>query len=195
MQDISVFYSKCDSGCITCASSPSQCSSCNGTYYKSPTENKCIANCPVGYSEATGNTCVQFEFCHSTCESCSVMNNPSKCSTCPTSPILYETLSPPGYCQISTTDATKKWQSILTINKDTQIGTTNLKSIVYNNGVNISASGTLLSSFLYKENVIEFTELTSNTIKFQFGSLGVDHYEALVRINAYTECISGTENV
>ena len=69
-----------------------------------------------------------------------------------------------------------------------------LKSVVYN-GTTVSTSGTLLSSFLYREHVIEFTAFSnSNTITFNLGDLPI-HQKIIVRARVFTECSgSGPQN-
>ena len=53
----------CDPGCETCQGSASNCSTCknhtDGTdYFKSPTNNSCLEECPDGYFKETDYTCV-----------------------------------------------------------------------------------------------------------------------------------------
>ncbi len=74
----------------------------------------------------------------------------------------------------------------MTVNKNTIIGTSLLKSVTYN-ALNQSTSGTLLSSFLYTQNVIEVSSLTNNTMIFDFDGLPV-HQKLFVRMKAFTEC-------
>lgn len=80
---------------------------------------------------------------------------------------------------------TNKAQYLYTINKNTAIGT-NLKSVTYNTATQ-STSGTLLSSFLYTLNVIEFTKLTRNALTFSIAGL-IAHQKIIVRARVFTEC-------
>ena len=94
-----------------------------------------------------------------------------------------------GPCQLT---ATNKAQYLYTINKNTALGT-NLKSVTYN-GIMTSTAGTLLSSFLYTLNVIEFTTLTSNTVTFGIAALGA-HQKMIVRARVYTECTAENKTI
>ena len=87
-----------------------------------------------------------------------------------------------GSCVLT---ATNKMQYLYTINKNTAIGT-NLRSVTYNTAT-MSTATTLLSSFLYTVDVIEFNLLTRNTLAFGIGGLGV-HQKMVVRARVYTEC-------
>ena len=79
-----------------------------------------MKDCPNGYTES-GTDCVKTAFCHSTCGECAVKNDANQCSTClSTLGLNYNTLIGPGACVIPTTN---KAQHLLTINKDTLIGT------------------------------------------------------------------------
>ena len=53
---------KCDDTCATCETSSTNCLTCSGTYYKSPTENKCLTACPDYYgiddSDTNAKKCV-----------------------------------------------------------------------------------------------------------------------------------------
>jgi hypothetical protein len=76
-------------------------------------------------------------------------------------------------------------QFLLTINKNTALVTSKLKSVVYN-GMTVATSGSLLSSFLYKENVIEFTAFSnSNLITLNLGELPI-HQKLIVRARVFT---------
>jgi hypothetical protein len=81
----------------------------------------------------------------------------------------------------------------MTINKNTALVTSNLKSVTFN-GVTNATSGVLLSSILYKRNVIEFTSLTSNAVTFNFGELPTNK-KIYVRLMAFTQCTSGNTSV
>ncbi len=91
-----------------------------------------------------------------------------------------------GSCAMQSTNNA---QLLLTVNKNTIIGTSLLKSVTYN-ALNQSTSGTLLSSLLYTQNVIEVSSLTNNTMIFDFDGLPV-HQKLFVRMKAFTECWTG----
>jgi hypothetical protein len=145
-----------------------------------------VADCPDGYTESE-NLCVSTQLCHSTCATCSVKNDQTKCSTCSSTltSLVYNTLIPPGSCSLP---ATNNAQLLMTINQNTVLGTSSLKNITYNSGTQ-STSGTVLSSLpqLYTLNVIDFLTLTSNTVTFEFG-LTEKHEKLLVRARVMTEC-------
>jgi len=74
----------------------------------------------------------------------------------------------------------------MTVNKNTLLRTTALKSITYNSLLH-STTGTALSSLLYSQNVIDFNSLTSNTVIFGFDFLPI-HKKLIVRAKVFTEC-------
>ena len=84
-------------------------------------------------------------------------------------------------------ESTNKAQHLLTINKDTAIGTSLLKNVTYNTATVVTTSATLLSSFLYTQKVIEFMTLTSNSVTFELGGLPI-HKKVIVRARVFTEC-------
>jgi len=150
IQDISLYYEKCSSFCGS--------NDCPATtpYYRDPdtVTAKCVSDCPHGYTES-GNNCVITQLCHSTCGTCSTKNDPGQCSTCSStfsSSFAYNTLTPPGSCSFP---ATHNAQLLMTVNKNTILGTTNLKNITYNSATQ-STSGSALSTLasLYVQNVI-----------------------------------------
>ena len=53
---------KCDDSCTTCETSSTNCLTCSGSYYKSPTDNECLSSCPDYYgidnSDSTALKCV-----------------------------------------------------------------------------------------------------------------------------------------
>ena len=63
-----------------------------------------------------------------------------------------------------------------------------MQSVVYN-GATQATSGALLSSLLYKRNVIDFKVLTTNTVTFNLGGLSTNK-RIYVRMMAYTDCVS-----
>lgn len=82
----------------------------------------------------------------------------------------------------------------MTVNKDTILGTSLLKNVIYNS-VTQSVSGTALNTFLYTANVIEFMSWTStNSLQFDFTGLPV-HKKVIVRAKVYTECSSQNKTV
>jgi len=87
-----------------------------------------------------------------------------------------------GSCSLP---ATNNAQLLFTINKDTFIGSSLLKSVTYNTPPNQMTSTVQLSSFLYTQNIIEFSQLTSNTLVFNFDGLPI-HKKLFIRIRAMT---------
>jgi hypothetical protein len=77
-------------------------------------------------------------------------------------------------------------QLLLTVDKNTALGSSALKSVIYNT-ITQSTSGTILSSFLYKENIIEFSSLTNNLVSMNFDLLPI-HKKILVRARVMTSC-------
>jgi hypothetical protein len=198
IQDVSVYFEKCATYCNSniCPNSEpyfkhftnDECVADCSPNYSDDINKICVNDCPDGYTEGTGvSSCLKFEYCHSTCAGCSLPNDPTKCSTCSSTltSLAYNAITAPAACQIT---ATNNAQYLMTVNKNTAIGTSELKSVVYNS-ITQSVSGTLLSSFLYKEHVIEFMTLGTNTIQLNFGTLPV-HKKVIVRVRAYTECIA-----
>jgi len=123
VQDISLFYEKCSSFCGSniCPTAP---------YFKHPSLNECVADCPNGYTES-GNNCVPTQLCHSTCATCGTKNDATQCSTCSstlTSSLVYDVLTPPGSCSLP---ATNNAQLLLTVSKNTVLGTSLLKKVTY----------------------------------------------------------------
>ena len=101
--EISVFYAKCNSGCATCSMSGSNCISCLPGYYLS------------------GTSCNKYAFCHSTCFECSENLVSNKCTSCfsLSSEIVYFPMTKPTTCQILTTNVDKKWEQVITIDRNT----------------------------------------------------------------------------
>ena len=98
--------------------------------------HKCVADCPNGYTETLLNSCTTFEFCHSTCGECALKNNANECSTCSSTLALsyqpFTTLQPTGPCVITPTNNA---QYLLTVNKDTLLGSSQLISVTYNTSI------------------------------------------------------------
>ena len=188
VQDISLYFEKCSSFCGSndCPASV--------PYFKHPVHAVCVSDCPNGFTEV-GDLCVETKFCHSTCGSCTVMNDATKCTSCSSTlgSLVYEPFAvgvTETSCAMTTTNNA---QLLMTVNKDTPLGGTSLlKSVTYNSAPVTSL--TPLSAFLYTQNVIEVSSLTSNTIVFDFDTLPI-HQKLLVRARVFTECTtSSTEN-
>jgi hypothetical protein len=80
-----------------------------------------------------------------------------------------------------------------TINKNTAIGAS-LTSVSYSSTLTQSATGTLLSSFLYSGDVVDFGSFTSNEITFNIGSLPI-HQKLIVRAKMFTKCTTENKTV
>jgi hypothetical protein len=76
-----------------------------------------------------------------------------------------------------------------TITASTALGTSILKSVTYNGATTVSTANTVLNTFLYKQNVIEFMPMTTNEVVFNFDTL-TQHERLIVRARVYTECSS-----
>ena len=185
VQDISLYFEKCSSFC--------QSNDCPVSlpYFKHPINPVCVSDCPDGYTEV-GDLCVETKFCHSTCGSCTVMNDATKCTSCSSTlgSLVYQSFAvgvTESSCAMTTTNNA---QLLMTVNKDTALGgTSHLKGVNYNSIPETTL--TPLSAFLYTQNVIEVSLLTSNTISFVFDTLPI-HQKLLVRARVFTECT--TEN-
>jgi hypothetical protein len=133
------------------------------------------------------------QFCHSACNQCTNKLLANQCNSCSSSFLTYTTPTPavgsPGSCLMSTTNNA---QFLLTIDKQTVLGVSNTKSVLFN-GNNVSTSGTVLSSLLYSQNVIEFMTLSSNTVEFYISNLPL-HKQIIVRARVFTECTSPKNN-
>lgn len=126
IQDITIYYEKCLSYCNS-----NDCP-VSGTYYKHPTLDKCVSDCPDGFKEDGGTGCVKYEFCHSTCATCDSKIDGSSCLSCWTesgSLFSNETLVAPGQCALSPTNNA---QLVETIKSTTILGTSIVKSVTYN---------------------------------------------------------------
>jgi len=183
VQDISLYFEKCSSFC--------QSNDCplSLPYFKHPVNAICVGDCPDGYTEV-GDLCVETKFCHSTCGSCTVMNDAAKCTSCSSTlgSLVYQSFGvAESSCAMTTTNNA---QLLMTVNKDTPLGgTSHLISVNYNSMS--ETTSTPLSAFLYTQNVIEVSLLSSNTISFVFDTLPI-HQKLLVRARVFTECT--TEN-
>jgi hypothetical protein len=86
--------------------------------------------------------------------------------------------------------ATSKAQYLTTVTQDRALGTGFLTSVTYN-GATASTAGVLLGVLpsLFKQNVIEFRDLTNNVVTFNFNfPATLVHTMILVRATAYTAC-------
>ena len=68
--------------------------------------------------------------------------------------------------------STNNAQYLITVDKNTIIGTSLLTSVDYNS-LTESTSGVTLVSILYSENVIEFKSLMTNVINLDFSGLPI----------------------
>lgn len=111
----------------------------------------------------------------------------TQCSACGSTltSLIYtaSTLLSAGPCTISLTNNA---QYLDTLTKSTVLGLSILKNVTYNS-ITQSTSNMLLSAFLYKQNTIEFSDLTYNSITFGFDDIPV-HEKLIVRVKGYTEC-------
>lgn len=126
------------------------------------------------------------KFCHSTCQGCSLKDDPTKCTSCSSAfsqlPFVISPSGAEGSCSVP---ATNNAQLLLTVNKDTLIGTSQLKSVTYNSPSAQITSTAQFTSLLYTQNIIEVSQLTSNTLVFNFDDLPI-HKKLFVRMRAMT---------
>lgn len=108
---------------------------------------------------------------------------------------MYFTIANPSACQILTSNIDKKWQQLITIDKDTPIGTSYLNKVEYNAANSQTLSGTKLDSFLYTQNVIDFTQFSNNRVKFELTGIPKNHYKVMARMFVYTECTTQNKRV
>jgi hypothetical protein len=183
VQDISIFYEKCSSFCMSNECPPTE------PYFKDPVLLKCVNSCPAGYVES-GNGCTPRTLCHSTCTTCSAKNDAAQCTFCNSSltSFNYNAFGTGVTSAACTMTSTNRAQLLMTVNKDTVLVSSALKSVVYNS-LTQSTSGTTLGSFLYNQNIIEFSALTSNSITFNFDH--TVHEKIYARARILTECPSG----
>ena len=112
-----MYIIKCPQGCLTC-SKASICLTCEPDYIFNSVTKKCIPS----------------KFCHSQCGTCSVKNNATKCTSCSSSLQILSYLpftvgqTESSCSMISTNNA----QILMTVNKNTVIGSSILKSVTYN---------------------------------------------------------------
>jgi len=82
---------------------------------------------------------------------------------------------------------TNNAQFLITVNKDTVLGTYELKTVTYSTSTTASTPSTVLNSYsLYTQNVIEFTSLSSNIVTFDFADLPAIHQKIIVRARVFT---------
>ena len=112
-----MYIIKCPQGCLTC-SKASICLTCEPDYIFNSVTKKCIPS----------------KFCHSQCGTCSVKNDATKCTSCSSSLQSLSYLpftvgqTESSCSMISTNNA----QILMTVNKNTVIGSSILKSVTYN---------------------------------------------------------------
>jgi hypothetical protein len=191
LQDISLYSQKCADYCLS-----NNCPDLT-PYYKDPFASRCVDDCQDGYTES-GTTCIPLEMCHSTCGTCTVKNDPNQCTSC-SSTFTSLTYTPfatgatVGSCAVT---ATSNAQLLLTVNKNTVLGTSELKEVNFNGAIH-STSGIALSSLtaLYSTNVIEFMSLSVNTVTFTFGGLPAIHKKLIIRARVLTECAAENKTI
>lgn len=108
-------------------------SDCNPDFADSTTYS-CVSDCPNGYTE-NGNSCSQFEFCHSTCATCSEKADSTKCLTCPSSlNWVYNVFFVGQTASTCSINSNNNAQFLMTVDKDTTLGsgTPGLVSVTYN---------------------------------------------------------------
>lgn len=177
ISDVSVYIMKCQQGCTACKNNSVTCLACAPNY---------------SFNNAT-KKCIPTTFCHSSCDSCSEDSLSNKCTACSsTIAALSYGNSPsagtPGACSMT---ATNNAQVFMVVNKNTVLGSSLLTSVTYNNGITEATSGTVIGTFLYTNNVIDFKTLTSNTVVFRFNTAAT-HQKLHARARVFTEC--STEN-
>jgi hypothetical protein len=82
--------------------------------------------------------------------------------------------------------ATNNAQVFMVVNKNTVLGASLLTSVTYN-GITQATSGTVIGTFLFAQNVIDFKTLTSNTVVFSFNTAAT-HQRLHARARVFTEC-------
>jgi hypothetical protein len=127
VQDISIYFEECSSFCMSNDCPPSL------PYFKHPVSDICVSDCPNGYTEA-GDLCVITKFCHSTCQGCSINDDPTKCTSCSSSfsqlPfVAFPSGQTEGGCLLPPTNNA---QLLMTVDKSTILGTSLLKTVGYN---------------------------------------------------------------
>ena len=123
------------------------------------------------------------------------MNDATKCTSCSSTlgSLVYEPFAVGVTESSCTMTTTNNAQLLMTVNKDTALGVGSLlKSVTYNSATETVL--TPLSAFLYTQNVIEVSSLTSNTIVFDFDTLPI-HQKLLVRARVFTECTTQNTTV
>lgn len=175
VQDITIYAQKCKQSCATnnCPVAP---------YFVHPDLLRCVAICPAGYI-GNGDNCDPVQFCHSTCGDCNSKNNANDCTTCSSTltELRYAASTVTGACSFV---ANNNAQLLETIQSTTDLSSSYLKNITYNTN-QLKSSGLL--STLYTGQVIDFKDLTSNTIVFEFDSIPT-HKKLLVRARVRGEC-------
>jgi hypothetical protein len=190
VQDIAVYFSKCHDWCLS-----KNCPSI-ATYYKEMNSPTCLADCPVGFTE-NSNDCVVMEMCHSTCATCNAKDNSAACLTCPTTTgLAYDAFATGVTSAACTLTTNNNAQFLITVNRNTALGpgtagnpgNPGLTSVTYDENT-ANTQGTLLSSLMYTQKVIDFsTFTTNNAVTFNFDALPTYHQKVIVRARVFTEC-------
>lgn len=154
--------------------------------FADPVNLNCVAICPDGYTETLSSTCTKVDMCHSTCGTCSINNDPTKCTTCSSTltSLAYSPFAVGVTASTCTIIPTNNAQYLMSVDKNTLIGTSLLSSLTYNS-ITESTSGVSVGSLLYTENIIEFKSLMTNTITLNFAALPI-HQKIIVRVRAMT---------
>lgn len=134
--EVSVYIMKCAQGCTACKNNAYTCLACNANYILNPLTKKCIPT----------------TFCSSRCGTCSVNNDPTKCTACSSSlqSLNYQPFTigqTEGQCLMTSTNNA---QLLLTVNQNTVLGSSILQNVTYNKTTE-STSGNVLASFLYTQ--------------------------------------------
>lgn len=70
-----------------------------------------------------------------------------------------------------------------------------VKKVEYNIASSSTTPGTLLNPLIYTMDVIDFSLLTSNRIKFELAGIPTNHYKLVARAYVYTECTTQNRTV
>lgn len=123
--------------------------------------------------------------CSSTCNTCTANNDPSSCSGCSSTltSLDYDPLLAPSQCAMTSTNNA---QLLTTIDANTLIGSSYLTNVTFNSIV-YNTPTNALSSLLYKNNILDFMNLSNNTVIFSFDGLPI-HKKLLIRGRVKTSC-------
>jgi hypothetical protein len=70
-----------------------------------------------------------------------------------------------------------------------------IKKVEYNVASSSTTPGALLDPLIYTLDVIDFSLLTSNRIKFELAGIPTNHYKLVARVYVYTECTTQNRTV